>query len=741
MSLTATPHHITLPTRDHEDPELKFVGSASDLLPASATGSPKRWSRILLVEDDATRKVPRGGLAEGCEAVGAVVQVHSIVDEQVQTLQSGKIEADDKQGAEKRLGRIGTALGLIGGIESHSAASVVVANASYGCSRHFVEDICRSGLDLVVELRPSTIVRDITDGAELKTAEQVAEAVESSDWSEHHVVHPTAKTPFKFCAADAGEIALSNGTRGRLIIAQPGGVAKEVHRGTLFAFTTAVDATLDEVLAAASWTRWIRPYTRRVERNKKNAQPQLFSDSEIEEDAEAASEDSITENPPARLLIRTNITLARRRDQNAADQSSGTLFQPAAFKNALKQFDVLNTVELFAGAGGMGLGFLMARDQERHYRVIYSGEIEPIYAKTLQINHEAINKYYPGQGLVPHKVEAADLRADESLKQAEEAAEAAGGAHILVGGPPCQGFSAANRNSWSSDNPNNQLVDVFLRYVEKLQPKVFLMENVQGILWTSKSGKSGSLSVADDLQRRIERAGYLVFPQLLDAVWYGVPQHRTRYFLLGIHRDLGYSYSDFGEKGPFPQPTHGPGTNRPYVTVRQAIEDLPPIGNGHRVEQMPWSKKKGGKKNTFLKSMRADAPNGIVWDHVTSTHAPYVIERYEAIPEGGNWQDIQDLMTNYAAIERTHSNIYRRLKWDEPTITMGHYRKSMLIHPSQHRGLSLREAMRLQSIPDWFRFAGSTEGVGGGLMHKQQQLANAVCPMVLKAIAEQILKL
>jgi site-specific DNA-cytosine methylase len=123
---------------------------------------------------------------------------------------------------------------------------------------------------------------------------------------------------------------------------------------------------------------------------------------------------------------------------------------------------------------------------------------------------------------------------------------------------------------------------------------------------------------------------------------------------------------------------------------------------------------------------------------VTSKHADYVIDRYRKIPAGGNWEDIRDELTNYAEVSRTHSNIYRRLRWDEPSITIGHYRKSMLVHPSQHRGLSLREAARLQSFPDWFRFAGTANGDAGGLVHKQQQLANAVCPLVTKAVAELI---
>jgi site-specific DNA-cytosine methylase len=147
------------------------------------------------------------------------------------------------------------------------------------------------------------------------------------------------------------------------------------------------------------------------------------------------------------------------------------------------------------------------------------------------------------------------------------------------------------------------------------------------------------------------------------------------------------------------------------------------------------------RANDFLRYSRGGAEPGVIFDHVTSRHAEYVIDRYRRIPAGGNWESIRDEMTNYADVSRTHSNIYRRLGWEHPSITIGHYRKSMLVHPSEHRGLSLREACRLQSFPDWFRFAGSENGTTGGLGHKQQQLANAVCPLVTKAIADFMLAL
>jgi site-specific DNA-cytosine methylase len=173
------------------------------------------------------------------------------------------------------------------------------------------------------------------------------------------------------------------------------------------------------------------------------------------------------------------------------------------------------------------------------------------------------------------------------------------------------------------------------------------------------------------------------------------------------------------------------------------MSDLPGVGNGHGLDDMEYSgpSSSGLVVNSFLRQMRLGAPKNLILDHVTSRHADYVIERYKRIQPGGNWQDIIEMMSNYADVERTHSNIYRRLEWDKPSITIGHYRKSMLVHPSQNRGLSLREACRLQSFPDWFRFAGTSDGRSGGLMHKQQQLANAVCPLLSKRIGEFILAL
>jgi DNA-cytosine methyltransferase len=436
------------------------------------------------------------------------------------------------------------------------------------------------------------------------------------------------------------------------------------------------------------------------------------------------------------LDIRHNLQVARELDEKAAVDRAGDLFGSAPLLGALGEGrDRLNVVELFAGVGGMGLGFLLAKAEDRpRYAIGFSGELHPVYARSLQESHSYLREHnLAAENAVPSGTEALDLTAPGVP---ELVMERSGEVDVLIGGPPCQGMSNANRNSWSGENPHNRLIDTFIDYAGLLRPRVLLLENVQGILWTPKEG--GDISVAGHVVERLGRIGYLIFPKILDAAWYGVPQHRNRFFLLGLRTDLGYQQGHFERWGPFPVPTHGPGTGRPFTTVRDAISDLPVVPNGCSEDESAYD---GKSTNEFLSYVRTGAPEAVIWDHITSRHADYVIERYEEIPEGGNWEDISHMMTNYADVERTHSNIYRRLRWSEPSITIGHYRKSMIVHPSQHRGLSLREAMRLQGFPDWVRFAGSENGARGGLTHKQQQLANAVSPPVTRAIAEFLLGL
>jgi DNA (cytosine-5)-methyltransferase 1 len=447
-------------------------------------------------------------------------------------------------------------------------------------------------------------------------------------------------------------------------------------------------------------------------------------------------------------LYRANIKISNEFDEKLDIQEFSTQSVGNLQGVLTRVTGELKIVDLFAGAGGMGLGFLSAGNIKNGYKLISAAEIDPIYLCSLQKNYNYFSKNSKKafDECCPNALEPMDLRKSVDRQKIVDVVNKSGGVDILIGGSPCQGFSQSNRSSWSPDNPYNQLVDNFVSCAVDLKPKVILMENVQGILWTPRKGNahSNEITVIEHISKKLVKAGYILFPKVLDAAWYGVPQHRNRFFLLALHNSLGYKSGDFGEWGAFPKPTHGYLGKQPYVTVSQAISDLPIVENGesHLFQNYIEPSIEQLRQNKFLRKMRdLSDSGGTIEGHIVSKQADYVIERYKHIPEGGNWKDIQHMLTNYTDVRNTHSNIYRRLKNSEPSITIGNYRKSMIVHPVQNRGLSLREATRLQSLPDWFTFSNSTDALRqGGLTHKQQQLANAVSFLLTEAIAKHILK-
>lgn len=701
---------------------LPFDGELQTVRMHIALSSSSPWKQVLLLEDNSARALRRktAGLRE-LTGADVILRFHRI-------RASGISIAGENAYSPGKLGeggRAALALNLLDSIRASTRETIIVAGSRYGGNQCFIEELGQRGFNWTVELPRSAVI--VTDCcSEGRVATDLLSS--AKNWKSLDIVSPTTGKIVTYAVAHLGYVPLKDGMRARLFAAQTGGI-NGVHQGTIIGLSSNPDTTLDELLKAVGWARWIRPLVRLGERSLRSP----------------AAEKQSSSNGRARveLVVRSNIKLARQHDESASRDGNLEDQHSAVHKGILRRESAkLNVVELFAGAGGMGLGFLLAKGKASPFRLAASGEVHPIYVATLRSNHATLAQGCKGEGNVPIDVQPMDLRKGRSLAAIEDSVRPAGDTHILIGGPPCQGFSNANRNSWHKSNPHNELVDVFLKYVRRLCPRVFLMENVQGIIWTQKHGRvPGELTVVNSIAARMTRAGYLVFPKLLDAVWYGAPQYRSRFFLLGIHRDLGYRRDDFGAWGPYPRPTHGPGTPNAYSTVRDAIRDLPRIGNGHAVEEVAYAEPSSSDlaRNPYLRFLRANAESDVISDHITSRHAEYVLDRYRQIPAGGNWEDISDSLTNYSDVQRTHSNIYRRLSWNEPSITIGHYRKSMLVHPSQNRGLSLREAARLQSFPDWFRFYGTVDGSEGGLMHKQQQLANAVCPLVTKSIAEYLL--
>ena len=658
---------------------------------------------LLLIEDDSgtSRRHAIVGVA-AARKTAITVTLHAV------TLTARKLASRTyTPGALTQGGRASLTRALLN--SRVSAQNIVVAGTRFG-ENHLVRKSLRQlGASFILEITPAAYRR-------LARLRRQALLKRSTKWIELAHDHPVTKKASLLRVAKLGQLSIDDCDY--TAIAFQFGRVEDGQRQTRLALLSDACISLRDAALALAWIRWIHPVRRRAKRA--SAPP---SRRRVNSTTVGASV----------LQVRSNIQLARQQDEGAF----ASLQQDFNLRRQLvAERAVLNTVELFAGAGGMGMGLLMSAAP---FRIIASAEVHPIYAATLSYNYEWIAKH--GNGCaerVPEEVQPVDLRERKSLEIIDGVARSAGGVDIVIGGPPCQGFSNANRNSWSIANPHNELLDVFFRYVRRLSPAVFIMENVQGILWTR--GRTARNSAIVPLADRATRYGYRVYPKLLDAVWYGVPQFRSRLFLVGIHRDLGYEDADFGAWGPFPRPTHGPGTEAASVTVEDAIRDLPAIRNGQQTPELEY--RVAARTNSFLDMMRRWAPSDVQTDHVASRHAAYVIDRYRRIPAGGNWSNIRSELTNYADVDRTHSNIYRRLSWKEPSVTIGHYSKSMLVHPSQHRGLSIREASRLQSFPDWFRFAGSKDGPNHeGLVYKQQQLANAVCPLVMKAVADFIAQL
>lgn len=167
------------------------------------------------------------------------------------------------------------------------------------------------------------------------------------------------------------------------------------------------------------------------------------------------------------------------------------------------------------------------------------------------------------------------------------------------------------------------------------------------------------------------------------------------------------------------------------VTVRSALDDLPILENGNAVDELKYSR--DSKLSNYQKMMRKNNGN-IVSNNLVTKNSALVVERYKYIPPGGNWKNIPPhLMSNYKNANNCHGWIYYRLIWDGPSVVISNFRKNMLIHPEQHRGLSVREAARLQSFPDDYIFYGP-------LGFQQQKVANACPPLLVEKIGKNIMK-
>ena len=379
----------------------------------------------------------------------------------------------------------------------------------------------------------------------------------------------------------------------------------------------------------------------------------------------------------------------------------------------------LTTIDLFCGAGGITEGF-----REAGYTCLYANDCMPEAIETFSFNH-------PGtwsEARDIEKVNAAQVRKRLGLKK--------GDLDVLVGGPPCQGFSINAPERFLSD-PRNKLFKDYVRFLEEFEPKAFLFENVPGLL------SLGDGKVFRQIMNEFEGHGYHVTAKILFAAHYGVPQERWRLILLG---------SQMSEIAP-PKPTHyatgranfrgggtltfqlnGEGKVRllPAVTVGEAIGDLPRLDMGEGSEVVGYTAE---AHSDYARLMRS--PEGVTFNHFGAKLAKQNVERMKYVKPGGSWRDIPHRLLPKGmqrARKSDHTKRYGRLRNDGLAGTVmtkcdPHWGAVFL--PDQERSLTVREAARFQSFPDTYKFLGPR-------VSQYEQVGNAVPVLMAKAIALQI---
>ncbi len=356
-------------------------------------------------------------------------------------------------------------------------------------------------------------------------------------------------------------------------------------------------------------------------------------------------------------------------------------------------------IDLFCGAGGLSEGFRQAG-----FHILAGNDFDECAGETFARSHTEA-KFLPGP---IENISSASLLKAASIRKGE--------LDCLIGGPPCQAFSVYNHQRGMHD-PRSKLFREYLRIVEDLKPKWIVMENVTGITSIS-NGKP-----VKEIRSALDKLGYQLDVRVLRAEEYGIPQERRRIFFVANRT---------GEPIYWPEPTHGPG-RKPFVTVWDAISDLPALANGEDPEgPLPYRTKPQSGYQAMLRGTSKEVRN-----HAAPKLANINLERMKYIPEGGSWRDIPVTLLP-AGMKRArrcdHTKRYGRLRKDGlscTVLTKCDIHWGSFVHPEQDRVVTVREAARLQSFPDWFEFSGPRT-------EQYVQVGNAVPPLLGRRIAEAL---
>ena len=392
---------------------------------------------------------------------------------------------------------------------------------------------------------------------------------------------------------------------------------------------------------------------------------------------------------------------------------------------------MLRILDSFAGAGGFSLGF-----ENAGFKVVGAIEIDKWAAETFAFNH-------PDSKVIVDDIESLT---DEELGKNFSGDKSP---DVILGGPPCQGFSICRKKAGDPKDPRNSLFNEFLRLGRIFSPSLMVLENVPNLI---KAKTSKNELVIEVVEKELEKIGYNVYYNILEANQFGVPQIRKRLFVIA---------SKHGLENPFPEPTHLDFLSKTpdlfsrdleqCPTLWDAISDLPDLEAGEGEEEQEYAKKPDSE---YQIKLRKESKK--VFNHKAMRHSRRMVERFASMKWGDSVSDVPRHLRPYERngngkiSNKTYDQNNRRMHPNRPCHTIPASFYANFVHPYRNRNFTAREGARIQSFPDRYIFKGKPTVVSHKLLSREgrlnekhlcqyNQIGNAVPPMLAEAIASNLI--